>query len=398
MKIVAIIDNAIGAGGGFDQALNAVLQMQRLCMNRYEFETFTTDQRNVDVLAQLGVKAEWFKYSFLDRLFAKCVNSVWYQELQCRLKLIGPLEKKLIARNCDLVYFVTLSDIPQALQHLNYITTVWDLCHRDAPEFPEVRNFNTFFIRENLYRNTFGPAYLVLTDSAALADLASQRYGVDRDRFLPMPYGSSPFILESSSLSEESVLAKYELTPGYFYYPAQFWAHKNHIRILEALCILRDKHLITPTVVFSGKDYGNLAWVEAYISKHKLADQVKILGFVPSIDIRGLYEGAGAVVMPTYFGPTNLPPLEAWTLGTPLIYSSHLAQAQDAALLVDADDAESLADAMRQINAQPVREALIAAGKRQLEVIARKRIEAEDSLSTFLDKFEKRRRLWGGYR
>ena len=40
MKIIAILDNAIGAGGGFDQGLNAINQMQRLSINRFDFEVF----------------------------------------------------------------------------------------------------------------------------------------------------------------------------------------------------------------------------------------------------------------------------------------------------------------------------------------------------------------------
>jgi len=65
------------------------------------------------------------------------------------------------------------------------------------------------------------------------------------------------------------------------------------------------------------------------------------LGFVPIEDMRGLYEGSLAIVMPTYFGPTNIPPLEAWTLEKPLIYSTHLAeQAGDAALLIDPNNAK----------------------------------------------------------
>ena len=196
-------------------------------------------------------------------------------------------------------------------------------------------------------------------------------------------------------MSKAAVLEKYRLLPGYFYYPAQFWAHKNHIRILEALSILRDERGLAPTVVFSGKDYGNLPWVQRAIAERGLAQQVKVLGFVPSMDVRGLYEGAAAVVMPTYFGPTNLPPLEAWSAGTPLIYSAHLAaQVQDAALLVDADDARSLADAMVSVTEPSRRQTLIAAGKRRLEDVARERATAEAELLARLDRFAARRRLW----
>ncbi len=395
MKIIAVIDIAVGAGGGYDQALNAVLQVQKICKGRYEFETFTTNRNNLDVLAQLGVKAEYFEYDWMDKLLSECVRNSWLIALQHRLKFIGSLEKKLIARNCDLVYFVTPSEIPQALQRLNYITTVWDLCHREAPEFPEVREFNEFFIRENSYKYKLGPALVTITDSTRSTGMAAQFYGIDPSRFIAMPFTSTPFLEVKQVVSKEEIAKKYRIESGYFYYPAQFWPHKNHIRILQALKILRDEQGWMPEVVFSGIDHGNLAHLKKYINQNKLESQVNIVGFVPSEEIRGLYENAGAVVMPTYFGPTNLPPLEAWALKVPLIYSAQLAeQAGNAALMIDPDSATDLANAMQLSRKPEIRKQLISAGRQRLADIAVQRKSAEDSLCLLLERFEARRQCW----
>ena len=45
------------------------------------------------------------------------------------------------------------------------MTTVWDLAHRDDPEFPEVRWGNHFEERENHYRTTLPRAVAVIVDS-----------------------------------------------------------------------------------------------------------------------------------------------------------------------------------------------------------------------------------------
>ncbi len=395
IKIIAILNNAIGTGGGFDQALNAVVQMQRLSINRFDFEVFTTEEHNVYFLSRLGIQATFIKVTFFDRLLVKFSQNSFWQSLQVRLKLIGPLERKLIRHGCDVVYFVTPSNLSECLQKLNYINTVWDLCHRETPEFPEVRDFNIFFIREKNYQHNFGPALLTLTDSYKLADMASQYYGIERTRFLEMPFGPTSFIDEMHAIKKEDVLKKYSIETDYFFYPAQLWAHKNHIRILQALQILRDVHGWMPTVVFSGKDCGNLNYIKKYIKNHNLELQVMILGFIPSEDMRGLYEGSMAVVMPTYFGPTNLPPLEAWSLGLPLIYSAHLAEQTDnAALLVDPDNATELSDAMLLCTKPEVRNQLISAGHRRLADIAYQRTVAENKLCNMLAKFAARRQCW----
>jgi glycosyltransferase involved in cell wall biosynthesis len=395
MKIIAILDNLIGAGGGFDQALNAIVQMQRLSSNRFDFEVFTTQENNVEFLNRLDIAAITVKASILDRFLMKFSHNSLWQFLQVHLNLIGSLEKKLILHGCDVVYFVTPSNLSIVLQKLNYITTLWDLCHRENPEFPEVRTFNTFFMREKSNQHNLGPALLTLTESGRLADMASQYYGVERNRFLAMPLTPSPFIQSTQANKAEEVLLKYSLKPKYFYYPAQFWAHKNHIRILQALVILRESHSWLPNVVFSGKDYGNLSHIMQFIRIHKLESQVNILGFVPSEDMRGLYENAMAVVMPTYFGPTNLPPLEAWSLGVPLIYSAQLAeQAGNAALLVDPDSSVELAAAMLRCSELEVREQLLIAGHQRLIDIATERAEAEDALCNKLNQHEVRTQCW----
>lgn len=395
MKVAVIIDSSVTAGGGFDQALTAVLQINRLCKGRFELEVMTSRVSNISVLAEMGIDAIQFKYAWLDRFLAKFAISSLWQSMQLWLKLIGPFEKNLIARGVDIVYFVTPTGAPLGLQQLNFITTVWDLCHRDTPEFPEAREFNAIFIQERGYRSLFSSAYLILTDSDRLADLASFRYGVDRERFLSMPFSPSPLISQANSLSDEIVLKKYDLTPGYFYYPAQFWAHKNHIRIIEALTVLRDENKITPTVVFSGKDFGTMTLVRQAVIDRRLESQVKILGFVPSGEVRGLYQGALAVLMPTYFGPTNLPPLEAWSMGKPLLYSSHLKEhVKDAALLASPDIEQDWATAMVQVMQVGVAEKLVARGQQRLQEIVEERDAAEQLFLNHLVKFSKRMHCW----
>jgi glycosyltransferase involved in cell wall biosynthesis len=71
--------------------------------------------------------------------------------------------------------------------------------------------------------------------------------------------------------------------------------------------------------------------------------------------------------MPSYFGPTNLPPLEAWAVGTPVIYpEAFKAQAGDAAILFDYDDPRSLADAIVGLRTDGTRERLRTAGQLRL--------------------------------
>lgn len=397
MKIIAFLESQITVGGGFNQALSTILQMKRICENRFEFSVFTTRKENISILGRLGVAANFISVDLPEKLFSRFFGMRILNMVKrwLRLSPILSFERNLIRHGVDLIYFAEPSERATTLQKLNYIITVWDLCHRDTPEFPEVREFNRFNGRENLYCQALAPSIAVVTDSDTLAGKISRRYGVDRERILPMPFSPGPFLSEASATSTQDVLAKYQIIYGYFFYPAQFWSHKNHIRILEALLILRQEGS-NPIVVFSGGDMGNRKIVERFIARNDLAGQVKILGFVPTEDMRGLYSGCQAVVMPTYFGPTNLPPMEAWMIGKPLIYSSHLReQTGDAAILVDPDNAKELAEALKASMDDRLCAELVVKGHVRLQEVEVQRDAAESELLAHLVRFETRSRCWG---
>jgi hypothetical protein len=91
-----------------------------------------------------------------------------------------------------------------------------------------------------------------------------------------------------------------------------------------------------------------------------------------------------------------MPPLEAWMIGRPLIYSSHLhEQAGDAAILIDPDSANDLAEAMKASMDDRLCTVLVGKGRRRLQEIEVQRDAAEMELLTRLVRFEKRSRCWG---
>jgi glycosyltransferase involved in cell wall biosynthesis len=104
------------------------------------------------------------------------------------------------------------------------------------------------------------------------------------------------------------------------------------------------------------------------------------------------------MVMPTYFGPTNIPPLEAWSLNTPVIYSQHLsADIEDGVLAIDPDDAESIAWAIEEVAQESVRKRLIAGGRRCLEQVQQRIAISEELLREHLVRFARRRECWTPY-
>ncbi len=117
----------------------------------------------------------------------------------------------------------------------------------------------------------------------------------------------------------------YALPERYLFYPAQFWPHKNHLRLVEALGILRRRDIRVP-LVLTGSWSGTLRErtfekMMSHARSLNVDEQLTVLGYVPDSDMAGLYRRAAALVFPTFFGPTNLPIVEAWALGCPVVTS-----------------------------------------------------------------------------
>jgi glycosyltransferase involved in cell wall biosynthesis len=390
VRVAVVIESPISVGGGFNQALSALLQLGRLAGNRHEVLAFTTVPGDRGHLEALGIDARILKVGRIDPLVRPIILSPYFEKLQDLTGLGGSIERQLLKYGVDLAYFTAHSSLPMYLRQVSYMTTVLDVCHLDQPEFPEVATRWEFFRRESIFFNTLSRAIAVVCASESMRKKLVVHYGVDPARLVAMPFSPSPFLGQDVGVKADSILLKYNLNEGYYFYPAQFWPHKNHVRILQALAIVRTQG-VRRVVVFSGKDHGNLRHIMAEAARLGVADCVRTLGFVPPQDIRGIYENCLALVMPTYFGPTNIPPLEAWLLGRPVVYSSHLSeQTGNAALLVNPDSPEELASALLQLEDVAVREALIKNGYERLRLVERERVAGDEVLARCLDAFSRR--------
>jgi glycosyltransferase involved in cell wall biosynthesis len=371
-----VLELPLEVGGGFQQSLTDIIWMREWGKTAgIDVTVYTTLRDNIAILKELGIEGTYLGLGWLDRLFLFLKYLGSFDLLQHALRLRPPFEKRLIRDGVDIVYFTTTSNWNLILYKLPFIITIFDGCFRDSPEFDEVREFAQFERRETVWRSACTKAALVVTNAQELVDMLCRRYAMERDRAVCIPFSPSPYVARSNGAAaaeaDAATLRKYDLEPGYLFYPAQFWSHKNHGTILLAMRLLKDRGQ-QHRLVLCGSDRGSRSAFEALAAKQGLADSVRILGFVPSIELGTLYRNAAALVMASYFGPTNLPPLEAWTAGTPVIYPEAFeAQAGDAAVLFDYDDPASLADAIVKVGLPEERARLVDAGARRLDHFAR---------------------------
>ncbi len=129
---------------------------------------------------------------------------------------------------------------------------------------------------------------------------------------------------------------------------------------------LRLQHGLDLALVLTGSDKGNLEFVRHFAETEGVADLVHFPGFVSTEEMIALYRQAKALVFVTYFGPDNIPPLEAFALGCPVIASAvdgAREQYGNAALQVDASCPEEIGEAILKLHTDAkLRDTLVAAG------------------------------------
>ena len=284
----------------------------------------------------------------------------------------------------------------EIVMDIPFAVMLWDLQHRGSPWFPEVSVGQEWNRREQNYAELLRRATVIYTGTAQGRDEAALYYQVAPERIKVLPFPVPSFAIEAARVPRDpDRLSRLGVPTNYLFYPAQFWAHKNHVLVLEACKIVRDKTGWDLGIVFTGADKGNLSYVREYSHRLGLEKSVNFLGFVEKEDILELYKGAFCLVFPTFFGPDNLPPLEAFGLGCPVIASDipgAREQLGDAAILVPPTDEGALANSVLDLRNAEVRDRLISSG-----LAATARTNWDDYAQRIIDSvndFSAIRRTW----
>jgi glycosyltransferase involved in cell wall biosynthesis len=224
----------------------------------------------------------------------------------------GRFERSLIKESVSLVYFLSPNPLALDLVDAPMITTVWDLGHRDIPEFVEISGDRHYEEREFFYRQTIPKSFRVIVDTDRTAERIQAIYGALENRIIVQGLGVvQPAVPERINSAGSR----------FFLYPAQFWPHKRHVLLLKAFHIVceQDKNC---RLVLTGTDKGNLDYVREVANKLGVLERIEFRGFVSSSELAELMMDAHFLVFPSQLGPSNMPPLEAASLGTPVLISN----------------------------------------------------------------------------
>lgn len=227
-----------------------------------------------------------------------------------------------------------------------FVYTLHDLQELHYPEyFSRAQRLWRHHIHKRL---TARAARIICESRWVRADVVAS-LGVSSERVAVIV--APPMLRRAPSFDADAVggvRKRHRLPATFAFYPAQFWPHKNHLRLVEAFRRVADR-LPEAHLVLTGKKRDAFDEVFARIGELGLTERVMHLGYVDDEDLPALYRSARMLVMPSLFESVSIPVYEAFQAGTAVAASNVVAlpeQVGDAGLLFDPRDIGAIADAM----------------------------------------------------
>ncbi len=268
-----------------------------------------------------------------------------------RLGLVEPSEPLHVARLAGVDVVVPIVLAPARGVDIRSVGWIPDFQHRFLPE--------TFSAGERSVRDDYQGALAAGADRMILSSRAVERHFAElypahahkarvasfpsQFAFRPPPAGGDP----------RGVLARYGLPERFALVVNQFWAHKNHGVVVDALAQLVARRRGVPVVMAGGLgDYRDpqgiyLSSLLQQIARAGVGGELFLLGKVPFADLVDLLRCAAVVVQPSRFEGWNTTAQDALSLGRPVLCSDidvHREQAPSAVGFFGCDRPDELAD------------------------------------------------------
>ena len=231
------------------------------------------------------------------------------------------------------------------------IAWIPDFQHR---EMPHLFSRAAWWKRELGFRAQIAAGRAIMLSSHDARDACERHYPATVGRTHVVRF-AVPSERRPDAAEVRRVRKSHGLPERYFYLPNQFWQHKNHLLVIDALALLKQKYPDI-VVVASGKQLDpykpeHFQRILSRLQEVGLKDQFRLLGLIPYEHIAPLMVGSVALLNPSLFEGWSTTVEEARALQAPMVLSDlpvHKEQAEGIARFFDRTSAPALADVLRQ--------------------------------------------------
>ncbi len=345
MKVgVNLLDLAPGKIGGMEQYIRNLIWYSTIQDEKYSFYLFL----NTD------------NFDSFDEASQRITKIIIDHDKDRSLQLYQYIEDLKLD-----MWFCPLLILEPRFINIPTIVTIPDIQHEFFPDF-----FNKEIIewRKENYQFSAQKADAVLTLSNFSKQSIVEKYEIKEEKVHSIYLDSDKVFYEKTlEKKNKEIRIKYNLPPKYIFYPANTWPHKNHIRLLEAMKILKNDFQLDIKLVLTGSADRVHDVITDFIYKNQLREDVLFLGYIAQEDMPYIYSNAVSLVFPSLFEGFGIPLVEAMRSSCSILCSnagSIPEVVEDCALLFDPYNPKDIADKVRLIvSDRDLRTILIEKGK-----------------------------------
>lgn len=278
-------------------------------------------------------------------------------ELRLRRALRLPAEADApiiaAARHAGVSVVLPLLQVPAKAKNVKTIGWIADFQHLHLPHMFDAAELS---LRSAWFHDIARNADRVMLSSRdALSHFAAFAPDHAQKGFAaPFP---SLFAFEPLPGEPQATLARFHVPEKFALVVNQFWKHKNHKAVVEAVRLAKERGLTVPVVMTGlpadNRDprNGTVSDLLQEIARAGLSGQIVVLGQVDFADLVGFMRAAALIIQPSRFEGWSTTVQDAKALGRPLLCSDiavHREQAPAALGFFPCDEPDVLAELLAQ--------------------------------------------------
>lgn len=286
---------------------------------------------------------------------------------------IAPFSK---ANELSLDFVYPATQLPEAPFGAPWAGWIPDWQCQHYPElFPAEEQARRFLQYRELAR---GPAACVFSSRQAIDDTAKLFPDFEKDhwKIFHFPAVFDDGFWTSDGSATQSVRARFSVPENYLIVCNQFWRHKNHLQVVEALAAKPDLdvHVVMTGAIEDTRWPDYAASIRELLAREDVARRVTITDRISRDEQLALLKGARGYVQPSLFEGWSTFVEESRALGLPGLLSDipvHREQSPEGCVFFDPNSVVSLADALEAfVAASPDRPSLADAARRHDAYVA----------------------------
>ncbi|TRO63923.1 glycosyltransferase family 4 protein [Christiangramia sabulilitoris] len=262
-------------------------------------------------------KPEKIELSRTKIVFTKILNFIfWKLGSKKRLVASDCYDKVIKSLNIDIIHTPYQHNVEK--KGVKSVTTLHDV---QELHFPEFFNSGQRAYRAVNYKKAIdGADAVVVSYNHVKKDILKYFKKPEEKVFTVLLDMQNLWLEIASPTIKLSLLEKYSLPPNFILYPASTWEHKNHIKLCEAMKVIKNEDIYLVCTGNRTPYYYNK--ILPFIENENLSKKILFLGIVSDNELLGLYKACRAVIVPTLYEAGSFPLMESILLGIPVVCSN----------------------------------------------------------------------------